>query len=264
MKFVGYILFVGSVLLACKRSEKYEGVHLVAHACSGLLTTTAPFHDNSLEAFNYARSLNGVDGIEVDVQLSADTTVWLFHDYDLEKETNGTGCLSDATDAYLQTLRYSSLEQEKLIRLEDLPNDLHGKTLFLDVRMLHGCTNEPLDVNMVFQAIQKVVLQKGWENFRVIVGNPAWGSVFSAFGKELYLNAYHWEHYQQVSNAFFAGPCIRALEISKQDIEEIHANGKKVIIFDVRSPKGTREALKKSPDFLMVDDARTAIIEKYR
>jgi hypothetical protein len=43
----------------------------------------------------------------------------------------------------------------------------------------------------------------------------------------------------------------------------LQAAGKKVIIFEVRSPKGIKSALKKHPNYLVTDDLRATIIEKY-
>ena len=52
-------------------------------------------------------------------------------------------------------------------------------------------------------------------------------------------------------------------DVTKENVAKVHQSGKKLFIFEVRSPKMTREALRKSPDAILSDDLRTAIIEKY-
>jgi len=45
-------------------------------------------------------------------------------------------------------------------------------------------------------------------------------------------------------------------------VTKIRQAGKKIYIFEVRSPKGIRSALKKIPDGILTDDIRAAILEK--
>lgn len=264
MRFVTFIGLISLFLFACKREDRFDQVTLVAHACSGLLTSTTPYHDNSEEAFSYAMALKGIDAIEVDVQLSGDGTLWLFHDPELSAETNGSGCISELTDAYLSSIHYTTQEKEKLIRLQDLPQNLEGKKLILDLRHNNGCSNQSIDGTLVFNAVQQLVSEKKWTDLVLILGNPSWTELFSSLGFEIYVNAYDLNYYDALNVPQAAGPCIRSSMITKEEVNKIHQDGKKVIIFDVRSPKGIRKALKKYPDLLMVDDPRAAIIEKYR
>jgi len=264
MRFVTYIGLISLFLFACKREDQFDQVTLVAHACSGLLSTTTPYHDNSKEAFSYALALQGIDAIEVDVQQSADGTLWLFHDPELSIETNGSGCIAGLSDAYIGSLHYATQEKEKLIRLQDLPDNLNGKKLILDLRHSNACQNETLKDTVVFTALQQLVSEKQWTDLVLILGTPSWTELFSTLGYEIYVNAYDLNYYANLNVPQAAGPCIRSASITKEEVDKIHQDGKKVIIFDVRSPKGIRKALKKSPDFLMVDDLRAGIIEKYR
>lgn len=65
-------------------------------------TTNAP--ENTLAAFQSALSL-GVDGIELDVRLSADGMPIVIHDEFLERTTNGTGPVSSLTTRQLKLLQ---------------------------------------------------------------------------------------------------------------------------------------------------------------
>lgn len=59
--------------------------------------------ENTLYAFEYALD-SGADYIELDVQLTADEQVVVFHDEKLDRVTNGTGKVSDYTYEELQKL----------------------------------------------------------------------------------------------------------------------------------------------------------------
>ena len=88
---------------------------------------------------------SGADGIEFDVNRSADGTWWLYHDDDLTAGTTGTGPIQDATDAEIATLRidggmgYDPLTQadtQSLPRLSDVLDGLAGYqgTLIVDCK----------------------------------------------------------------------------------------------------------------------------------
>lgn len=59
--------------------------------------------ENTLDSFT-AAIRNGVDGIELDVMLSADGEVMVRHDFDLERTTDGSGWVDQTTYADLRQL----------------------------------------------------------------------------------------------------------------------------------------------------------------
>ncbi len=81
---------------ACKKMEDF----LRPYAHRGLWSETAP--ENSLAAFRAAAEAGF--GIELDVQLSKDGTVMVFHDYTLVRMCEKEGLLTDLTEAELRTL----------------------------------------------------------------------------------------------------------------------------------------------------------------
>ena len=69
------------------------------------------------------------DGVEVDVQLSADGVPVLFHDDELQRTTNATGPLADRTYAELQ--RMDAGEGEPVPSLRDALQLVDGQMLFV-------------------------------------------------------------------------------------------------------------------------------------
>lgn len=61
------------------------------------------YPENTLPSFAAALE-QGCAGIEFDVQQSADGKLWVFHDWSLERCTNGTGLLCEKTSAQLSRL----------------------------------------------------------------------------------------------------------------------------------------------------------------
>lgn len=66
----------------------------------------APFEapENTIASFEVARAA-GADGVELDVQLSADGVPVVIHDDTLERTTDGRGLVSDVPWSWIRTLR---------------------------------------------------------------------------------------------------------------------------------------------------------------
>src|SRR5512136_697214 len=88
---------------------------------------------NTLAAFRKAVEL-GADGVELDVQLSADGAVVVIHDFTVDKTTDGTGRVAAKTLAELKALdagsRFSpQFAGERIPTLAEVFEAIDGKLL---------------------------------------------------------------------------------------------------------------------------------------
>jgi glycerophosphoryl diester phosphodiesterase len=264
MRYVSILLIIAALLTGCKK-KRFGNSSIVGHAGAGLSIEHAPYHDNSYESIHYALDMQGVNGVEVDVQISADGTAWLFHDPELKKESNGSGCIGDATDAYLSSLHYSGFGEEKLLRLRDIDFPFATRELYLDIRPLNHCTGMEVDVDAIIEGIKNALPNAPVKGISVIVLKPEWVEPFAAQGWDVYYEVEHFADYMDADASLLgqtAGLCMRDV-LSKNDIVSVHAISKKVMIFDVRSPHKVRDLLKKDADIILADDLKGALIEKY-
>lgn len=67
------------------------------------------YPENTLLAFGKAAEINGLTGIELDIQLTKDGHMVVFHDESLERTTNGIGRLCDFTLSELRKLKINSI-----------------------------------------------------------------------------------------------------------------------------------------------------------
>lgn len=247
----------------CRKKERFSEVKIIGHAGSGLESTVSPYSENSAEAIDYAINMQGIDGVEVDVQLSASKNAWLFHDEKLDDDTNGKGCIASLTDDYLNGVRYTSAEKEALLPLASLVFPWKERLLLLDMRTVNMCTLESVDQQDMIDAVRNALPEELF-TVCVVVNREDWVHAFYAEGWKVYFNRSDYSAY--LSGATLtetAGLCIRNAEIDANGVQKVQQAGKEVIIFDVRSPKGIRKALRKHPDYLMTDNLKAAIIEKY-
>lgn len=259
-------LFFAIFLLACEKKEDFSDVRIIAHAASGLENQNAIYHDNSKEAVEFALETAGCDGVELDVQLSFSNHLWFFHDQTMDKETSEKGCIPAKDDASLSQVEYKTIKKEKLLSLQNLPvNYFQKQVLMLDVRHYDLCKNQNVNPLIFFNEIANFSpFYTGQIEVKVLLSNPEWLEEFQELPFEIYYSGGDFQDADEKLKWYdFDGIVIKNENISKDQVREIKAAGKKVIIFEVRSPKGIKSAFKKHPDFLVTDDLRATIIEKY-
>jgi glycerophosphoryl diester phosphodiesterase len=258
IKFVCLLLFIAQ----CKKKNNFENIIVIGHAASGLDYLGTLPHDNSKEAIDWALSQYGVDGVEIDVQTSLDSTSWLYHDEKLESQTNGNGCIFELDDQYLKSLHYTTLSKEKIIRLNEIDEShIIAKTLLLDVRHFNYCENKMVDVSIVLNGIKKVnVIKKA--NTIVLLNNPSWIQSFKNEGYSVLFAVYSIEEARDWYSKNVDGFIVKNGSFDKNHIEEIRTNGKKVFIFDVKSANSIKEAFSKFPDGVITDDILRALTIK--
>jgi len=262
--FLSSVIFL-SLINSCKK-EKFFTIDLYGHAGNGLDIVNSVYHDNSQESIEFALGLEGTTGVEVDMRMSADGGLWLYHDDLLETETSGSGCVSQKTNSELNEIRYNTVNKEKLVNFSNLPFINYGNTTFLlDVRHYNGCDFFPIDYNLFVSKIIDLRNNHPSIKFVILTTFDDWIPLFIAQGMEVYFEI------SNVANLDSATPntlscqgyIIKNQFIDKNEVAKIQAENKKVIIFELRSPKKIREALKKNPNGIVTDDLRAAIIEKH-
>ncbi len=261
------ILFLALIILiSCKKEIDFPDTKIIGHAASGLNNPSSVFEDNSREAIEMSLEMSGCEGVEIDVQLSASGKLWLFHDPDLSKKTRESGCIGSKTDPELSSISYKSIHHEKLLALADLPFErCKGKTVMLDLRHYDYCKNQLVDVQPFLDELSAIPqFNDGSIEMMVLLSNPDWAVYFQATPFEVIYCPINMDDSKTILQDFpFDGIIIRNSEISKDQVSELKSAGKKVIIFEVRSPRGIKSAFKKQPHYLVTDDLRATIIEKY-
>jgi glycerophosphoryl diester phosphodiesterase len=76
----------------------------LGHRGSGETASSNPFPENSLNGFT-AAIIAGADGVELDVQITADNRPIVIHDDTLDRTTNCTGCVNQMTFDELRLCR---------------------------------------------------------------------------------------------------------------------------------------------------------------
>lgn len=249
------VLFFISILLfySCRKAAVCHDIEVFGHAAMGLSMPNSGFHANSMEAINLASEFNTLKGIELDVRMSKDGELWLFHDDFLEDETTGFGCLEERTSSELEKIHYKSMHKEKLAKLSLITFD-STKTYFLDLKFYNACKEIPVDINIFKQKLDLLAMP----NFILILPSKDLFQYFSSDYKCVLSSDNIELILQELNTNDWYGVAIRNSKISAEVVEGLVSNGNNVYLYDIRSPKGTLNALKKKPTGIISDDVFAA------
>ncbi len=274
-KLFSYLFYVLLFLaFSCQKNDTTQiqnlnggEVEVIGHQGSGLGTAHNALPPNSLASIQ--RAINGLnaDGVEVDVEMSVDGELFLYHDKMLESLTDCEGCITGMLAEDLERCKYdvgisNTLGQAHyLVKLEDLLTLYQGTSylFYLDIRFRNRC-DESLDPDLdsLAQAIHELVtrLDMGFQ-IRAISLSVSLLQKLQVLGSipELYLDSSYPEWViEEAAKANFQGISISNDLISAAQVEKAHQLGLKVSLFDVKIRSNVISAISKHPDMLNTDN----------
>ncbi|MDX1447002.1 glycerophosphodiester phosphodiesterase [Lishizhenia sp.] len=256
MRFSLILLLI--LVSACEKA-KFSDVAIISHAGAGITAIHSPYIDNSLEAVNYALSFEACAGVELDIQFSKDSSMWVFHDADLKKKFDDALCISSYTDKELSQLELKN--GEALICLNEFDFSRYpNKSFYLDIKHWNNCGLYGQEVLM--RGLEKMNWQSvGAANIHLLMTQKSWlDSVITHYEKVMYIV----NSDENLDEILTQHPGLYGVEVkysatTNTEIEKLKAQGLHVGIFQTRAAKTIRNAINLHPDFIETDDFKTAI-----
>lgn len=268
--FITIILFFHS----CKKIKYYPDKDykevktvILAHRTGGGIST--PYQENSLEAAKHGLTI--VDGIETDLQISKDRTIWLSHSVDL---SNCAGlsykCFPEATDNQIASLDSCNGNFLNFSKLEEIfiyiSSTYSDKFISLDVKSWTPCTPSSADVlgimNVIGDEIIRLTNKYHLQNHVMVESETATFLNYvknNSTGIDCYLTSFgDFERAMQLSiEAGYAGISFKYKfqeEIGIEHIQLLRNKGLKIQLWTVNSTEYLNEALSINPDFIQTDN----------
>jgi glycerophosphoryl diester phosphodiesterase len=227
---------------------------------------SAKFPENSLAAFEHAAQTAGVDMIELDVRLSKDEEVIVFHDRSLQRTSTGNGLARNYTLEELKQFDagswfHPSFSEQRIPTLREVMQTV-GKQLFINIEIKSDWGHREPE-GLLEQKVLGVVEDCGM-NHRV---------VFSSFDHRLVANL------KKISPSSMTGvlfhmtrdmgklPSKLALpvqasvyvcakrELTSRAIRDAHAHGIAVYVYTLNSIRNAQKVLEMGVDGIMSNNA---------
>jgi len=263
------ISFLVLTLVGCGKPDvQRKEVIVLGHGGAGFPGINNHYAPNSEESIKQALLMHDADGVEVDIQLSQDSQVVLFHDGDLQTSTNGNGFVSAHDWKDLNLITYNRVgtvinAKQHLWRLEDLLSFITDENLNVWLSLNVQPQSEVTDkeaYNQQFQRSLSHLLKNYGLNTKVVVesrdvANLAAFQPLTGMGIELfYTKNITSENIQTALQHDFSGFVTNYLDETSESIDLLRSHNLKLALYGVKIRQDILPALKFSPDMVQTDN----------
>ena len=258
------LLLCGLLLVACKKDAplwqiqnlNQNRIAVIGHGGMGILNRDPM---NSFNSLQEAIALSS-DGTEMDVQMSADHHLWLFHPNTLNEGTNGSGSIRSKTDSQLSTIHYTHPIGQKPALVQatyffEKASHQSGKTFVFDCKVESREEDEFL--NRFAEALLALIKQHELTDKCLIESyNIDFLKKLQAANPELKL----FIHGDRLSDCLEAAKYVKLYgitmdrnKITAEEIAEAHRQNLRVALFNLDTKQENLQGIQLSPDYLQTD-----------
>lgn len=276
MTFKGILIFCCMLFFSCKEEEigvidNLNGGKIIVcgHGGSGFQSYVNPYPTNSFVSIQRALEGYNADGVEVDVQITKDKKLFLYHDKDLNVSTGCTGCIPSMLSTEIENCKYDKnisgnvFSDERLISLEELLSHysdlLNSRYFYLDMRIDNECDPNALPDKdtLANEAVKMIQKYSAYKFMPVISGDTSLLNTIKKIDNKVNLILENNNVALAIflaSNLNYSGIICGNEDISKEQVKDAHLKNLQVILFNVKRRNTTIEAIKKCPDAIQTDN----------
>lgn len=274
LAYLGLLVLLG-MLPGCKQTELVSPHNLldgkilaVGHGCGGFETYRNTIPPNTVASLEQALA-GGADGVELDVQITADGQLAVFHDGLLDRATACAGCIGAQTWAEIQDCAYQTRNGDldghfPIVLLDTILAHIaaSGQRPCVFINTKHDSPCDPGDNGGAYAAFAgklveaihrhdlggRVVVESMSASFLQRV-RAVDGSLLLLFDDEDFERGM-----ATVREYQFLGLCISNGIVTEAQVMAAHEEGYWLGIWGVRVLGDARKAAAKGPELIMTDD----------
>jgi len=267
-KIIIFCLFF-SIIISCKKEknniENLNGNRITALGHAGMgIGNTYPM--NSYESIYKCLNL-GMDGTELDVQMTKDSVIVAYHGQDLSDNTNIKGLINSLSWNEIKNTHYTQTPylNYNIISLDQLFSNIENIQKYkftFDCKLYNNNNSKHFFesyINALVSLIQKYQLEN---NIYIESQSVEFLTLFKNIKPDYKLFIYPSSFESGLDIALtlgLYGITISTRNITKEQIKIAHDNNLLVAIWNTHSESDNIEAIKKNPDFIQTDKVKNLI-----
>ncbi len=271
------LLLCATLILGCERvkprpiNNLSDGrIYVMGHAGAGFESALNPFPSNTLSSIR--KTLEGLNahGTEIDIQLTQDSALVLYHDGTLESMTECNGYIYTLPAARVTGCRYRTdfnshiLQDEHVLRLEDILARYAGSPLAprydFDLKLpeVPGLALQPVRAQFARRLAAAIAPYPDLLpriNFMVPDVDQLLAIRREIPGARLVLDDADFERGLVAVNQYnFTGIVLSSDGATAEQVKRAHAAGREVTLYKVRLRPDVVDAVDKDPDAIQSDN----------
>ncbi len=258
----GWLIILSLSLNNCSKNKSKPNIDVFGHAGTSLHRDRAVYPANSMESVKYALDVLDADGVEIDVQMTKDSVLVLYHDAYLEQASTFNGCISQFTFKEIEHLKLDYTNY-KITPLNQVLNYIQSrkKRVFLDVKTYDYCKNDKINLSAFQYALNRAIsdLDSNFIYTNIILGMTDYQFLNNIqFNNKCYDATNVNEGLQKVVDYQFNCLLLSKQYVTKDDATQLNNASIYWGIIGVKDKWTIDEVVEKQPKFIISDNiART-------
>jgi glycerophosphoryl diester phosphodiesterase len=263
MNFRWGLYIIGACLLTinsgCKKELVYEDTLVYGHAGTTIHPELWVYPANTKESVLYALDVLGAEGVEIDIQMTKDSVLVLFHNPFLDEVSNVSGCVphynfSELSDLNLYNSKYELVTLEEVVAICFERN----KKMYLDLKPFNFCIGADIDHQTFNNSLNKILAPYSIQQRKDIVVNTRNIELLEDLTDSSIVKSFETENIPLAIESFEAGMIdevgVRLSAMTATFADELSAAGLNFTLFSLKSQNEIQRGLLFSPLRIVTDN----------
>lgn len=252
-------VFLLSLSPGCSKQDVLPDVYVYGHAGTTLYPERWIFPANTRESVEYALDVLDADGVEVDVQMTLDGTLVLYHDPTFDEHSNFTGCVGSYTYEEINDLEvyYTRCQLVDLKTIMDLTMN-RKKRIFLDMKPYDFCKGENRSYEQIDSSLNSCLSGYSQSQKQKVCVNSRNLDLLMQISDSSVIKSLETEDISLGISAFSGGLvdelCLNYTALTQTTSDQLKNNGIYFSVFGVKTHQEISDAIKLGPLRIVTDN----------
>lgn len=252
------ILGLALLINSCEKEKNDPQPNILGHGGMALSPERAIYPDNSMASIDYALNGLNADGVEVDVQMTSDSVLVLYHNNFIELQNGELTCINNLSWGMIADLNKN--RSHPILELETLKSTMTNEEhfLFLDLKIYNACNDSLVQLQTMADKVMAVFSDWSDEQRQRIVVNARNMDLIQLFPTDFCKRSFETEkvelaieHYESGEIDLINTKLPEFTEIENQLLNEAELP---LCLFFIKTRKEIEEAAAFLPDYLITDN----------
>lgn len=254
-----YLIVLIALNTGCEKAALKNDMLVYGHAGTSLYPERWIFPANTKESVLYALDVLDADGVELDVQMTRDSVLVLYHDEYLDENTRLSGCISEYNFNDLNNLNLYQTRYELLTLEEALSIILErNRNVILDLKPYNYCDSANVDYGVFNRALNRDLLPYNHLQKTKIVANALNISLLNSLTDTSIVRSFETQNenhaLQYFQNKYIDEVCFDAAVFNDEIRNQFVSNQIPFSLFGVKTQAEIKRGIEFSPKRIITDN----------
>ncbi|MFT4600668.1 MAG: glycerophosphoryl diester phosphodiesterase [Arenicella sp.] len=239
-------------------------VDTYGHAGEGIRNGRNKYPPNSLEGFEFVFEDTEVEGVEIDIQMTLDSQIVVYHDFNLDENSDGEGCIPSKNWSELENLNIYKTEY-KIPTLKEALDLIfsHNRKVYLDVKYYNECSGENVDFNTFNNAFNTVLDNYSKAQKENILINARSMELVNTISDTVVIKSFETDSFDNIPQDLVTNEIdvltTRLSSMTNELKTDLDANGIRFCLYEIFVRSEVADALEFNPQMIIADKIECAL-----